>query len=75
VLRRQITRPALEPVDRVFLAARSNPGKLQLIVADNGLPIDLRDLATEVTFDYDNPMVPNVPHPGPGVPTIGSEEE
>lgn len=41
------------------------PDKVQLIVADNdAAPIIGRSFGT-IRFDYDNPMVPGVVHPGP----------
>ncbi|MFD4716543.1 hypothetical protein ACFWN5_43795 [Streptomyces sp. NPDC058430] len=39
--------------------------RLQLIIADNDPPPVTSDSFGRVEFDYDNPMVPGVSHPGP----------
>ncbi|MFI2754189.1 hypothetical protein ACGIF2_15705 [Cellulomonas sp. P22] len=53
----------------------TNPGRLQFIVADNELPREYKREFAEFVFDYGNPTVPTVPHPGPAnVNTIGSGE-
>ncbi|MFC9462715.1 hypothetical protein ACFT16_44395, partial [Streptomyces sp. NPDC056983] len=39
--------------------------RLQLITADNDPPPVTSDSFGKVEFDYDNPMVPGVSHPGP----------
>jgi len=39
--------------------------RLQLIIADNDPPPIPGDTFGRVAFDYDNPMVPGVDHPGP----------
>ncbi|MFI2549549.1 AAA family ATPase [Streptomyces rochei] len=40
-------------------------GRLQLIIADNDPPPITSDSFGKVEFDYENPMVPGVAHPGP----------
>ncbi|WP_246530606.1 hypothetical protein [Streptomyces bathyalis] len=39
--------------------------RLQLIIADNDPPPTAGDVFGKIEFDYDNPMVPGVSHPGP----------
>jgi hypothetical protein len=46
---------------------------VQIIVADNELPSVYRKRWQELHFDYDEPAIPTVEHPGPGeVPTVES---
>lgn len=60
---------------RMVNLAQSLPGRLQLIVADNELPKDDRRNAREIKFDYNNPTVSTIQHPGPaGVRTIHTDE-
>lgn len=40
------------------------PGRLQVIIADNDIPAKLSSNWRAVRFDYQNPTVPTVPHPG-----------
>lgn len=50
------------------------PGRIQFIVADNELPAEYGADFAEIDFDYDNPTVPTVPHPGPAnVALVGAE--
>lgn len=54
-------------------------GRLQIIIADNELPDDYRGHYTQINFDYTNPTVSTIDHPGPAhVTTIdgaANEEE
>jgi len=44
---------------------------MQIIVADNSLPAEYSRRWQEIYFDYDNPVVRTIPHPGPaGVVTV-----
>lgn len=41
------------------------PGRLQFIIADNGLPATYGREFAEFAFSYDRPTISSVPHPGP----------
>jgi hypothetical protein len=43
----------------------ANRDKVQIIVADNGLPPGLQKCYRELNFSYDKPTVYALPHPGP----------
>jgi hypothetical protein len=43
----------------------ANPGRLQFIVADNGLPKEYSRGFAEINFSYDQPTIATVQHPGP----------
>lgn len=56
---------------RIRTQVDANPGVLQIIVADNELPQAYRADFGEIGFDYANPTVSTIPHPGPaGVTTL-----
>ncbi|MFE3117515.1 AAA family ATPase [Streptomyces niveus] len=58
---------------RLVMLADANQGKVQFIVADNNLPAEYRSHFSEIDFDYDNPTVSTVHHPGrSNVKTIGN---
>ncbi|MFC4859309.1 AAA family ATPase [Actinophytocola glycyrrhizae] len=50
---------------RLTTLAGTMPGRLQVIIADNELPPAYRASYAEVDFDYDNPTIPTITHPGP----------
>lgn len=52
-------------------------GRLQFIVADNGLPKDYVREFTEFKFSYDDPTISTVDHPGPAEvePLVPAESE
>lgn len=57
---------------RLVTQADADPGRLQLIIADNELPSEYRRHYAEIDFTYQAPTVSTVEHPGPaGVRTIG----
>ncbi|MFE5566631.1 ATP-binding protein [Amycolatopsis japonica] len=59
---------------RLTTLAGTVPGRLQVIIADNELPSGYRATYAEIDFDYDNPTVATIAHPGPNaVPTIEGE--
>jgi hypothetical protein len=56
----------------VRLADAAGPS-VQIIVADNSLPPAYRQTYEEIDFDFENPTIATVPHPGPeNVQTIES---
>jgi hypothetical protein len=50
---------------RLHDLAAARPGKLQLIVADNELPDAVQRDFAELNFDYEQPTVATIAHPGP----------
>ncbi|RAY10663.1 hypothetical protein DPM19_34475 [Actinomadura craniellae] len=50
---------------RIVGQADANPGRIQLIIADNELPAAYRSHYQEVHFTYEDPTIPTIPHPGP----------
>ncbi|MEU5992807.1 AAA family ATPase [Spirillospora sp. NPDC047418] len=50
---------------RLVGQADANPGRIQLIIADNELPADYRRHYQEIHFTYQNPTIPTILHPGP----------
>jgi hypothetical protein len=56
---------AAEIYSRFRTLADAYGERLQLIIADNDLPPITSDSFGKVEFDYENPMVPGVDHPGP----------
>ncbi|MGW7134015.1 hypothetical protein ACWGIA_37560 [Streptomyces bobili] len=56
---------AAEIYSRFRTLADAYGERLQLIIADNDPPPITSDSFGKVEFDYDNPMVPGVDHPGP----------
>lgn len=57
---------------RLVTQADANPGRVQIIIADNELPPTYRGRYTEVDFDYSNPTIATIAHPGlSAVVTIG----
>ncbi|MER6492911.1 AAA family ATPase [Streptomyces griseorubiginosus] len=66
---------ATEIYSRFRTLADAYGERLQLIIADNDPPPITSDTFGKVEFDYDNPMVPGVDHPGPDhVTRIGHED-
>ncbi|GAA1378411.1 AAA family ATPase [Catellatospora chokoriensis] len=56
---------------RLVAQADANPGKVQMIIADNELPKDYRRHFAQIDFSYDSPTVSTISHPGPaGVRTL-----
>lgn len=51
---------------RLVTLAEANPGRLQLIIADNELPATYRKDFAEIDFDFKKPTVSTVRHPGKG---------
>lgn len=67
---------ALQMYRRFVAQVGAVPGRLQFIVADNELPREYGRGFVEISFDYEHPTVPTVPHPGPAhVKTVGSEDD
>ncbi|KOV60804.1 hypothetical protein ADL01_32840 [Streptomyces sp. NRRL WC-3618] len=67
---------AAEIYSRFRTLADAYGERLQLIIADNDPPPITSDSFGKVEFDYENPMVPGVDHPGPDqVTRIESQEE
>ncbi|MFK0154072.1 hypothetical protein ACIQVK_18625 [Streptomyces sp. NPDC090493] len=56
---------ATEIYSRFRTLADAYGDRLQLIIADNDPPPITSDSFGKVEFDYENPMVPGVDHPGP----------
>ncbi|CQR59306.1 ATP-binding protein [Streptomyces leeuwenhoekii] len=56
---------AAEIYSRFRTMADAYGERLQLIIADNDPPPITSEFFGKVEFDYDNPMVPGVDHPGP----------
>ncbi|MFF2387149.1 hypothetical protein [Streptomyces sp. NPDC058108] len=56
---------AAEIYSRFRTLADAYGERLQLIIADNDPPPISSDSFGKVEFDYENPMVPGVGHPGP----------
>ncbi|WP_300614421.1 AAA family ATPase [Trebonia sp.] len=57
---------------RLVQQAGTEPGRVQLIIADNELPAEYRRNYPEIVFTYDSPTISTVRHPGPTrVRTIG----
>lgn len=56
---------ATEIYSRFRTLADAYGERLQLIIADNDPPPITSDSFGKVEFDYENPMVPGVDHPGP----------
>ncbi|MFD4505312.1 hypothetical protein [Streptomyces sp. NPDC058457] len=56
---------AAEIYSRFRTLADAYGDRLQLIIADNDPPPITSDSFGKVEFDYENPMVPGVDHPGP----------
>ncbi|MEU8061794.1 AAA family ATPase [Microbispora bryophytorum] len=50
---------------RLVRQADANPGRVQMIVADNELPAEYRGDYSQVDFSYEQPTIATVPHPGP----------
>lgn len=50
---------------RLTTLAGTLPGRLQVIIADNELPKEYRANYAEIDFDYANPTISTIPHPGP----------
>jgi hypothetical protein len=51
-------------------------GVFQVILADNDLPRGARDwIPNHIELSYENPLVPEVQHPGPGVATLERDQE
>ncbi|MEV6524537.1 AAA family ATPase [Longispora sp. NPDC051575] len=50
---------------RLVTQADANPGKVQMIIADNELPSTYRGEFDEIDFDYTSPTVSTIEHPGP----------
>ncbi|MFI1075977.1 hypothetical protein [Streptomyces puniciscabiei] len=66
---------AAEIYSRFRTLADAYGDRLQLIIADNDPPPITSDSFGKVEFDYENPMVPGVEHPGPEhVTRIGQSE-
>ncbi|MDX3002042.1 hypothetical protein PWY87_10205 [Kribbella solani] len=56
---------------RLTTLAGADPGRLQIIVADNELPAQYHQGFPEIPFDYDHPTISTIHHPGlAGVETI-----
>ena len=49
---------------RIVTQSDANQGKVQFIVADNELPDEYRRGFSEIVFDYDQPTVSTIHHPG-----------
>ncbi|MFC0526571.1 AAA family ATPase [Phytohabitans kaempferiae] len=47
------------------ILAETYRGRVQIIVADNGLPDQYSRRWQELTFGYDRPVISSIPHPGP----------
>jgi len=57
---------------RMVIQTEASRGKLQLIIADNEVPVEYRRDYAEIDFTYERPTVSTVPLPGPAaVRTIG----
>jgi uncharacterized protein (DUF2249 family) len=56
---------ATEIYSRFRTLADAYGERLQLIIADNDPPPIATDSFGKVEFDYENPMLPGVDHPGP----------
>jgi len=48
----------------------SNRKRLQIVVGDNELPASYKKRHKEILFNYDNPVVTTIAHPGPAVQTL-----
>ncbi len=47
-----------------------------MIIADNELPDDYRANYAQIDFNYENPTISTITHPGPtAVETIGTDTE
>lgn len=61
---------------RLLKGANEAPGTVQFIVSDNELPDDYQDSFARIKFDYLNPTVSTIRHPGQGhVEVIASADE
>ncbi|MDV9168854.1 AAA family ATPase [Streptomyces sp. W16] len=61
---------------RLLKAVEDDPGAVQFLVSDNELPDDYEDDFTRIKFDYQNPTVATIRHPGEGqVDVIASADE
>lgn len=60
---------------RIAALAGAHQQDFQIIVADNDPPGVSVPIANTIGLSYDEPLVPGVVHPGPGVPTIGDEPD
>lgn len=58
------TRLVAAMYDQIAILAESYPDRLQVIVADNDAPGDLGTQWQEWRFDYENPTISTIPHPG-----------
>lgn len=59
---------------RLVTQVDANPGRVQLIIADNELPPTYRGSFAQVDFDYTHPTIATIAHPGRGeVITIGEQ--
>lgn len=47
------------------ILAEANGDRMQVIVADNDIPVDISKRWQDLRFDYENPTIPTVRHPGP----------
>ncbi|MDA3626149.1 AAA family ATPase [Saccharopolyspora sp. WRP15-2] len=57
---------------RLTTQVDAQPGRLQIIIADNKLPASYRGYHAQIDFDYSRPTVSTITHPGPAqVTTIG----
>ncbi|MFD9940037.1 AAA family ATPase [Nonomuraea sp. NPDC059023] len=50
---------------RMVRQADANPGRVQMIVADNELPAEYRGDYRQIDFSYEQPTIATVSHPGP----------
>lgn len=61
---------------RLVTQADAGPGRVQMIIADNELPEDYRGHFDQIDFDYRNPTIATIGHPGPAaVVTIGDDAD
>jgi hypothetical protein len=61
---------------RLVQLADAEPGRVQLIIADNELPAHYRRSYAEIDFTYDSPTISTIHHPGPNsVNTIDGNSE
>lgn len=61
---------------RLLKGVAEDPGAVQFLVSDNELPDDYEGDFARVEFDYENPTVATIRHPGEGqVEVIASAED
>ncbi|MEU9357457.1 AAA family ATPase [Streptomyces sp. NPDC048301] len=62
--------------ERLLQGVEENPGSVQFLVSDNELPDDNEGDFTRIKFNYQNPTVATIRHPGEGqVDVIASGDE